>query len=470
MLIRHNVRKGGNQSVHFAHDTDRPDVNGCYVSGRQGRVLTSENSRCPQCGGYGAVVPIQDLPRAQYPQGSVVPEHYRVNKSQSATVPASEPVPAVPGNEPVEPTFDPATGTVTLPPGHSVSDPTPFAVVNSEPVPGNEPVPATHLTDDQAARDMAAAMLGAIVPEANKIRETITTAVQEVKEQTRDENTTAIGNAIDLLSERFDDTVKRLIVPTTIEIKRPDAEPVVIAGSVHAVFPEVVEWLQARRNVYLTGPAGCGKTTLAKQAADALGIPFYTTGTVLSEHQVIGYSDAGGTYHTTPYREAFGDSEVPDIGGLWLGDEWDAWSPEATLAANSGLANRHASFPDRPDGVDASERFYCIAAANTWGNGADREYVGRNEMDAATLSRFVTVPMDYDRALEAEIAGPYNTWLEMVWRVRDNARNHSMRIMAGTRELVHGVAALNSGMDAERVVTRVLRRNLTDQEWARVTA
>lgn len=43
MLIRHNVRTGRNQSVHFAHDTDKPDVNGAFVSGRTDKVLTNED-------------------------------------------------------------------------------------------------------------------------------------------------------------------------------------------------------------------------------------------------------------------------------------------------------------------------------------------------------------------------------------------------------------------------------------------
>lgn len=442
MLIRHNVRKGSNQSVHYAHDTERVDVNGCYVSGRTDKVVTSEQHRCPQCGGYGALVAIKDSPRAQYPQGSIVPDSYRLHGAISASVPA-------------EPTFDPATGVVSEP------EPEPYTVVHSQPVdtePVHQVAPSSE-SEEQAAQRMASAMLAAIVPEATKIRETIEQAVEATKVTVSDE-----------LAARFDQTVRDLIVPLTVEVKRPNTEPLRIDGTVHQAFTECLEWLQARdadnrpRNLYLTGPAGCGKTTLAKQLAQALDVPYYTTGTVLAGFDVLGYSDAGGTYHTTPFREAFA------TGGLWLGDEWDAWSPEATLAANGALANGHASFPDTPGGMDAHPDFYCVAAANTWGNGADREYVGRNEMDAATLSRFVIVPMDYDRSLETQIAGPYTTWRDLVWRVRDNAREHRMRIMAGTRELVHGVAALNAGMDAERVVTRILRRNLTDQEWGRVTA
>jgi hypothetical protein len=44
------------------------------------------------------------------------------------------------------------------------------------------------------------------------------------------------------------------------------------------------------------------------------------------------------------------------------------------------------------------------AAANTYGTGADALYVGRNQLDAATLDRFYVVEMDYDRKLEAKLA------------------------------------------------------------------
>ena len=462
MLIRHNVRTGSNQSAHFAHDTDRHDVNGCYVSGQQGKFYTTSENKCPQCGGYGALVPIVQLPRSEYPAGSVVPEAYRLHQVNVPTTGMANSAMSAQAVDPVQAMafVDPVQAMAF------VQDPGPEPV-RSIPTPVTE---ITRVMDEQAARDMATAMLAAIVPEATRIRETITQAVDEVRVKVSDANAQVLADTVNELSARFDETVKRLIVPTTIRIERENREPVVLSGTVHNAFVECLEWLQARdadgrpRNLYLTGPAGCGKTTLAKQLAQALDVPFYTTGQVLSEHQVTGYSDAGGTYHTTPFREAF------QGGGLWLGDEWDAWSPEATLAANGALANGHASFPDTPGGIDAHRDFYVIAAANTWGNGADREYVGRNEMDKASISRFVTVPMDYDQALETEIAGPWGEWLALVWKVRENARELRMRVMVGTREIVHGVAGLNAGMTLERVTERILRRNMTDAEWEKASA
>jgi MoxR-like ATPase len=292
-------------------------------------------------------------------------------------------------------------------------------------------------------------LFGSLVPDAAKIAADIESASAEVR--------------ADIIAD-VERRIGELLVPNRIEVSVNGADPTKVKGTVNPVFAEVLSWLASGCNVYLVGPAGCGKTTLARQVADALGVTFYTTGQVLSEHQVTGFVDAGGNYHTTPFRQAF------EYGGVWLADEMDGWSPEATLAANAALANGHATFPDSPESIKAHPQFMVIAAANTWGHGADREYVGRNEMDAATLDRFVMVPMDYDRALESEIAGQYREWLELVWRVRSTAAAHRVQMMSGTRAVVKGVKGLAAGLPMDLVTRRVLKGDLDDATWSKVSA
>ena len=80
----------------------------------------------------------------------------------------------------------------------------------------------------------------------------------------------------------------------------------------------------------------------------------------------------------------------PSNGGVFLFDEIDAADANVLLVVNSALANGRMSVPSRHDQPVAKKHseFVCIAAANTFGRGADRVYVGRNELDEATLDRF----------------------------------------------------------------------------------
>jgi cobaltochelatase CobS len=73
------------------------------------------------------------------------------------------------------------------------------------------------------------------------------------------------------------------------------------------------------------------------------------------------------------------------------------------VVINQLLANGHASFPDAV--VAKHKDFVLIAGANTIGQGADRQYVGRQQIDAATLDRFVLLDWPYDPRIEAAACG-----------------------------------------------------------------
>ena len=59
---------------------------------------------------------------------------------------------------------------------------------------------------------------------------------------------------------------------TTVRVETLDKPTVDIKGA-HKALPRVISRLKLGINIYLYGPAGAGKTTLAVQCAEALSIP-----------------------------------------------------------------------------------------------------------------------------------------------------------------------------------------------------
>lgn len=189
--------------------------------------------------------------------------------------------------------------------------------------------------------------------------------------------------------------------PAAVHIKVSDPSGATISAEKHEpchyLFPALVAGLAAGVNIMLVGPAGSGKTTAAHGAADALGLDFGMTGAIMSAFALTGFIDAQGRTISTEFRRRFTD------GGVFLFDEMDASAPQATLAFNASLANGSHDFPDGI--VPRHPDFRPIAAVNTYGRGADRVYVGRNQLDGATLDRWVTLDWEYDTGLEAAMVG-----------------------------------------------------------------
>ena len=134
------------------------------------------------------------------------------------------------------------------------------------------------------------------------------------------------------------------------------------------------------------------------EVAEALGLKFYFTNAVTQEYKLTGFTDAMGTYQPTQFYKAFTE------GGVFMLDEMDASIPEVLVILNAAIANRYYDFPAPIGYVEAHPDFRVIAAGNTTGNGADIEYVGRNQLDAASLDRFALVRIDYCEAIENSVA------------------------------------------------------------------
>lgn len=250
---------------------------------------------------------------------------------------------------------------------------------------------------------------------------------------------------------------KRII---SIAVRLPN-ERIIQTGLQHRCFPDLLDTLGADLNAYLVGPAGAGKTTGGKQAAKALDVPFSFTGAITSEYKLTGFIDAQGRVVSTAFRRAY------EHGGLFLFDEIDASMPQAVLAFNAAIANGQMDFPDGT--IDRHPKFYCMAAANTFGVGSDRVYVGRNQMDGATIDRYAFIEWGYDEDLEREIVradgGDLDLsmeWVDYVQDVRQEATELRVKHVISPRASQNGARLLNVGMERKKVEKMVLWKGVDD--------
>lgn len=235
------------------------------------------------------------------------------------------------------------------------------------------------------------------------------------------------------------------------EIKVGKAPAVKLNGKAHKLLPTILQAIAAGVKPFMVGPAGSGKTTLGEQCAEVMKLPFYFASRVTSEFKLIGYVNAMGATVRTPFREAF------EYGGVFLFDEIDASDADAFTTFNAALSNRICDFPDAV--VRAHKDFYAIAAGNTYGRGADRQYVGRTQLDAATLDRFCVFEVDYDEQLEDELAGNLE-WSGYIQKVRRVITAQQVRHLCSPRASIEGAKMLAAGMDRNTVAEAVLWKGL----------
>lgn len=185
-----------------------------------------------------------------------------------------------------------------------------------------------------------------------------------------------------------------------------------------------------KRNIFLYGPMGCGKTTIAAQIAESLGCEFsadlITAGA--SESWITGrYNPKTGDYIASNFIKRF------STGGVWFWDETTATDPNLAMLVNQGLDNGFFSYAGttykrHPD-------FICIAADNTVGLGGTMQFTGRNRLDASTRQRFsYWREVDYDANIETQLC-PQKPLREALWALRQDLRKRNAPVGITTRDL-----------------------------------
>lgn len=255
------------------------------------------------------------------------------------------------------------------------------------------------------------------------------------------------------LREAMEKVAERPILHVQIK----DAPKVVIEDHVHPLFVEVLALVNSGLNVMLKGPAGCGKTHMCEQIAKYLKRDFGTiSGSAgASESQLTGRllptGDAGRfEYHQSPFINLY------ENGGVFLFDELDAFDPNMLLVVNTALANGHFTVEARSNKptVCRHAESVLLGATNTFGTGPDAVFVGRNQLDGATLDRWYVVEMDYDKAFEKQLASA--EIVNWCWSLRDKVNSAKMKRVVSTRMIQKYAAAKAAGRPDAEIRKRLL--------------
>ena len=233
------------------------------------------------------------------------------------------------------------------------------------------------------------------------------------------------------------------------EVVRPDGTEWKPAGGyVRPEFADLLLNAQVGVNSLIVGPAGCGKTHLAHQVAEAIGREFASVSCTagMSESALSGWLlpvEAGGVFSYVPSDFV----TMYEDGGVFLFDEIDAADPNTLLFVNQALANGSFYLPQRRGSsrVKRHENFVCIAAANTYGTGANMTYAGRERLDEATLDRFRAgmLVLDYDKAFERKAVDP--DLLAWGWAVRQRINENRLNRVMSTRFLLDATRLMKAG-------------------------
>ena len=265
-------------------------------------------------------------------------------------------------------------------------------------------------------------------------------------------------------NERLSGDVQRALIHVNqsrvIEVRSPFTGATTTVQGAHHMFDTLLARTADGIQSWLYGPAGTGKSTLAKQVFEAMGlraVPLSVTPDMMRHHFFGTVNALTGEFRETAFYQAYKNGW-----GILL-DECDNATASFLNGLNDGLASQSMTF-DNGEVVERHPMFRCIAAGNTVGHGATAMY-RRNQLDEATLDRFTYCYIGLDESIEdAGVAARLSDQtaasdlIRVVRVARRNVDTHNLRMVVTPRAAFDGARMLELGEPMLSVVRdRILR-------------
>ena len=241
-------------------------------------------------------------------------------------------------------------------------------------------------------------------------------------------------------------------------------------------YDNVVHVLQTVGQVFLRGPAGCGKTLMAKVIGDDLGRDVFvhscaggpTMENVIGSQELV--VDAEGN-QITKWEKALPLIHMTKKKTLTVMDETPALEPETAMGLNGLLERATREVSTKAGPVKRHADNWIICTGNTNGLSEDRKYVGAQLQDGSNVDRTPTINMSYEYDVESGILksmgvkdGDRVEMLERMDHMRRACNQTQIPFDPSTRRLVTCAELYISGMTMDLAFEIALTNDVEERQ------